>query len=241
VKSLAFLLGLVGVVLCMGCGGGINAASEAIVDQVPFADGERLVYTLHDDAGVVIARGSLTTRREGADQFALEQSYEAGSTQSEDAGSDVSTVVVDAQTLSPSALTRTVNGAAEDLHYSATYAEDGRSVTIMHGTDEPRTLELPEHAYDNESSLWLWRTLAFADGYEQEYVSVNSVERTRQVVKVNITGRERVEVPAGAFDTWRLQVRNGRATRVAWVNVEAPHEVVQWDNGVVTFRLEAKR
>jgi hypothetical protein len=48
-------------------------------------------------------------------------------------------------------------------------------------------------------------------------------------------------VPAGSFDTWRLQVRNGRATRVAWVNIEAPHEVVQWDNGSVVFRLEARR
>ena len=53
-----------------------------------------------------------------------------------------------------------------------------------------------------------------------------------------MTGQQTITVPAGTFDTWRLQVRNGRATRVAWINVEPPHEIVQWDNGVLLFQLE---
>ena len=44
-------------------------------------------------------------------------------------------------------------------------------------------------------------------------------------------------MPAGTFETWRLQIRNGRATRIAWINIEAPHEIVQWDNGSSIFRL----
>ncbi len=35
----------------------------------------------------------------------------------------------------------------------------------------------------------------------------------------------------------RLQIRSGRATRIAWVAVADPHVVVQWDNGAIRMRL----
>ena len=34
---------------------------------------------------------------------------------------------------------------------------------------------------------------------------------------------------------------NGRATRVAWINADAPHQVLQWDNGSTVFKLEPTR
>ena len=108
----------------------------------------------------------------------------------------------------------------------------------MRNDAPPRVLSLSGSAYDNDSSLWLWRTLALADGYTQRYVSVNAVDGTRQTVSLAITARQRVTVPAGGFDTWRLQVRNGRATGVAWINVQPPYQVVQWDNGSLVFQLE---
>ena len=51
--------------------------------------------------------------------------------------------------------------------------------------------------------------------------------------------RETIEVPAGSFEAWRVIVRNGRAIRSAWINVEAPHQLLQWDNGDLIFRLTA--
>jgi hypothetical protein len=97
---------------------------------------------------------------------------------------------------------------------------------------------LPANAYENESSLWLWRTLPFAEDYRARYVSVNVVERKRQTVELEVTGQQTITVPAGTFNTWRLQVRNGRATRVAWINVDAPHQIVRWDNGSTVLSLE---
>ena len=107
------------------------------------------------------------------------------------------------------------------------------------GEEDEREFRLSEHAYDNESSLWLWRTLDLAEGYEARYVSVNALERSQQTVNLRVIDRRTVEVPAGEFDVWRLQIRNGRATRVAWIEVAPPHRVVQWDNGVTLMRLEA--
>ena len=64
------------------------------------------------------------------------------------------------------------------------------------------------------------------------------MDRNQQTVILRVIDRQTVEVPAGTFEAWRLQVRNGRATRVAWINVDAPHQIVQWDNGSIVFRLK---
>lgn len=127
--------------------------------------------------------------------------------------------------------------------YRGQYAADGSSVTMTTGDEDAkeRTLDLPRHAYENESSLWLWRTLPLTDDYTSRYVSVNTIERTRQTVELEVTGQQRMTVPAGTFDTWRLQVRNGRATRVVSINIEAPHQVVQWDNGDTVLFLAPPR
>src|SRR5262249_14248569 len=98
-------------------------------------------------------------------------------------------------------------------------------------------LTLRAHAYDNEASLWLWRGLAFADNYEKFYVSVNAFERSQQTVNLRIPRKEPSTVRAGTFQTWRVILRNGRAVRTAWINVDAPHEVVRWDNGDTVLEL----
>ena len=98
-------------------------------------------------------------------------------------------------------------------------------------------LALRAHAYDNESSLWLWRAIAFAEGYEQHYVSANPFERSQQTVDLRVPQRETIAVPAGTFETWRILLRNGRAVRTAWISVEAAHQVVRWDNGDLIFEL----
>lgn len=240
--ALALAAVLAGGVLA-ACGGGSSAAdieSADIVEQVPFSDGERLVYQLRDDRGV-LGKGTLTVTRDGAD-FVLKQEYEeATPPEGERPSSDRSTAVVDAATLQPRSVERVVQGREETKTYRGAYASDGTTVTMTRDDGREREVELPQHAYENESSLWLWRTLAFAEDFEAQYVSVNSVERKRQTVAIEVTGQQRITVPAGTFETWRLQIRNGRATRIAWINIEAPHEIVQWDNGDTVFLLAETR
>jgi hypothetical protein len=226
--------------LVAGCSGDSSASSgdtSAVVTNIPFADGERLTYELRDDHGV-IGHGTLTVARDG-DQLVLKQDYEeATAPEGQKPTADHSTASVDATTLAPSSVERVVEQRDGTDTYSGAYAADGSSVTMTKdGDSKDRTIELPEHAYENESSLWLWRTLAFSEDYKSRYVSVNAVERTRQTVELEVTGQQKITVPAGTFDTWRLQVRNGRATRVAWINVDAPHQIVRWDNGSTVFLL----
>ena len=235
------------------CAGGAPAGGTAdVVARVPFERGERLTYGLHDNSGELVARGTFTVTGEG-DALVLEQAYEAVGAPGEEQATDTIAVVVDAATLKPSRGRRLVTPRAtadggdvieqsEGFEWRYAPGTEGAMLFAAHrpageSEYEERELRLRDHHYDNESSLWLWRTLDLSEEYEARYVSVNHQQRSQQTVALRVTQRQTLEVPAGEFEVWRLQVRNGRATRVAWINVEPPHEIVQWDNGTLVFRL----
>ena len=227
----------------MACAGGSPAGGTSdVVARVPFASGERLTYVIEDDSGEAIGRGVLWTAVVEGARWRLEQRYEGVAVTSGAAPVvDSSVAIVDAR-LVPERSVRSVQRGDEDERYEIEYRpaeERFVSLVAKAGEEDEREFLLQEHAYDNESSLWLWRTLKLAEGYEARYVSVNALERSQQTVSLRVIDRRMVEVPAGEFDVWRLQIRNGRATRVAWIEVAPPHRVVQWDNGVALMRLEA--
>ena len=230
--------------LACATGGAGSGDTEDIVRAVPFEDGERLVYELVDADGVVVGRGVFTTTaRDGA--FELIQTYDEAATPSgERPIIDVATVVVDAATLRPRTSERTIQrrDPSDDESYEATYGAGGAEaqlvITQVSGGDErTREVELRDHHYDSQSSLWIWRAIALGEGFEANYVSVNPRDASQVTARLVLVDRQTIEVPAGSFDTWRLQVRNGRDTRIAWIHVEPPHEIVQWDNGTLFLRL----
>lgn len=243
VASMALLAFMAAFLLACGDGGGSVAQDDAtaVVDTIPFIDGESLTYELRNDDGVV-GYGTLSVASEG-DHFVLSQDYEeAAVPEGEKPTADHATVSVDQTSLRPLSVDRVVERRKKADEYHGQYAPDGTVVTVTTSDDsKERELEVPTPSYENESSLWLWRTLPLAEDYTSRYVSVNTIERKSQTVELQVTGQQRITVPAGTYETWRLQVRNGRATRVAWINIEAPHEIVQWDNGDTVFLLAPPR
>ena len=241
----AALLALLALpVLACATGGAGSGDTEDIVRAVPFEDGERLVYELVDADGVVVGRGVFTTTARD-DAFELIQTYdEAAAPSGERPIIDVATVVVDAATLRPRTSGRTIQrrDPSDDESYESTYGAGGAEaqlvITQLSGGDErTREVELRDHHYDSQSSLWIWRAIALGEGFEANYVSVNPRDASQVTARLVLVDRQTIEVPAGSFDTWRLQVRNGRDTRIAWIHVEPPHEIVQWDNGTLFLRL----
>jgi hypothetical protein len=205
--------------------------------------GERLAYRLVE-AGSAIGWGELETPREG-DRWRLEQRYGTGPEVGRiDDVRDLSRVWV-GDALKPLASERTIrraDGTAEGYAIDYAAAEQRIHSTVTKGGEiEQREFRLRDHAYDNESAFWLWRSLDLREGYLERYVSVNPLERSQQTVELRVTERTTIEVPAGSFEVWRLQVRNGRATRVAWIEVAAPHRLIQWDNGSTLMQLAGPR
>ena len=241
--ALLALLALIGSACAAGGAGGGD--TRDIAGPTPFEDGERLVYELVDADGAIVGRGVFTTTaRDGA--LELVQTYEELETPpGERPVIDVATVVVDAATLKPRSSARTIQrrDPSDDESYEADYeggAEPRLVVTRREGGEaRTRELALREHHYDSQSSLWLWRTIALGEGFEANYVSVNPRDASQVTARLVLVDRPTIAVPAGTFETWRLQVRNGRDTRIAWIHVNPPHEVVQWDNGTLFLRLAA--
>ena len=125
----------------------------------------------------------------------------------------------------------------EDL-IEVTYTEAGASVKVG---DRQTGLSVPEYAYDNDTSLFLWRTLPFADGYEASYVTVITNRRSRQDVVLNVRGKETVTVPAGTFECWRLEISTENARQVAWYADTPSRPLVKYDNDRdVIFELTSK-
>lgn len=219
-----------------------GGASEPGPLELAFApiEGETLRYEL-SNAGTDLGTGVLETRREG-DLWALTQRYEGLPDAEGERAVDSSRVLVDGD-LRPSSSERVIEHTSGEVdRYTVEYRpEEGRltSVVSKDGSDDSDELALREHAYDNEASFWIWRSLPLAEDYVATYSSMNPFERSQQTVEVMVTARVEVTVPAGAFDTWRLQVRSGRATGIAWVEVAAPHRIIQWDSGRHFMRLTA--
>ena len=224
---------------CAAAGGG--ASTDPVVARVPFGDGERLVYRLVDRDGETAGRGVFTTARDGGD-LVLTQTYEGP----DGAVADESRVVADAATLRPRSLARDIaarEGApAERVEASYGAGGDGaplvRAVRTRGGDRGEREIVLRKHHYEDQSSLWLWRTLALGEGYEARYTSVDPREGGQLTVAAAVAGRRTRETPLGAFDTWVLQIRTGRETANVWIHVNPPHEVVRFDNGRLFFELE---
>lgn len=241
---------LVATLSLAGCDGATpSGKAEDVVAHIPFAPGERLVYAIRDAEGTRLGTGTLTVVAQDG-RLALRQTYEEASPPSGlPPRADGGAVEVDAKTLRPLSGSRQIarrEGTAAAVDgYTWTYGEMGgkdvlRTAAIRHGkAPSLKDITLRDHYYDNETSLWLWRTLDFAEGYGRFYVSANAVEQEQQTVNLSVRQRETVEVPAGKYEAWRLLFRSGRAVRTAWVNVDAPHEVVKWDNGEVVFVLES--
>lgn len=246
-----FFIALLAAALAIACSAATPSASTSpIVSQIPLVDGERYGYEIVDGDGEPVGLTlELTTRLEGT-RYVLTQRFEGGEEEGRAPGTDVTNLTVDATTFAPFAAQREViqendDGASELDRYEWSYAPDDEDGIVLtstrdrNGDVDTRDTDLRDNAYDNESSLWLWRTVDFSEELDLNYVSVNPIARTQQTVNIQTPATETIEVPAGTFEVWRLIVRNGRAIRSAWINTQAPHQLVQWDNGDLIYRLES--
>ncbi len=235
--------------LLVGCTGvGTSVETSDIFEAAPWGLGESLHYQVTNTAGEIIGTGVLSSEVDG-DRLVLRQEYLALETATGvPPNSDTTAVWVDASTLRPIEGQRAIvshdDGAVSEERWEWNYGvEEGRPVLVtihINGARDPRerTLRLRDHYYDNESSLWLWRSVDLdEEEHEAHYVSVNPLEGSQQTIQLRIPQTESIVVPAGEFESYRLLFRTGRAVRTAWVEASHPHRILRWDNGDVTLEL----
>ena len=238
---IGFLLLVVLAMVLAACAtddGGVE--TQDVVSQIPWTAPEELRYRLTDDDGDRIGNAALSVEREG-DAFALTQLFE-----DDEGNRDDSTVIADAVALKPRTMRRQIIDEEQDRRVVAeaeyTKDEDGRDIVritarnyspaddVEPDSERSNPLRVPEHSYDNHSSLFLWRTIPFEDGYTASYTTVYSNSRETGVLTLHVRGQERVRTPAGEFDAWLLEIDDGNETQQAWYATTDDHRLLVYDN-----------
>jgi hypothetical protein len=219
--------------LFFACSSGPDVETQDIVSNVPFSSGERLEYRLVDSSGKQLGEGTLTVASSGSN-------LELGSHFESETNNDTTKVVVNAQTLKPVSSSRQIITKDDEELIEVTYtdkaSDEGCTVDLPKGCatikqgGKQSGMSVPEHAYDNDSSLWLWRTIDFAEGNEFAYRTLITNRRSEQTVVLEVGAKESVTVPAGTFDAWRLEIRTQNARQVAWIADTPKRALVKYDN-----------
>ena len=222
------------------CGGGSSTLSDSgpVLSAIPWTAPETASYRISTD-GEQNGTAELRVEADGG-SVKLTQEFDFPG----QGVKDTIAVEADALSLRPQRVSRTIDGPEGQRVWDARY--EGNSVTVDQHSEKDRrtdTLDVPTRSFDSWSDLFLWRTLAFADGYEVSYQDVLSSglgkpELLSVVLKVK--PRETVSVPAGEYQAWRLEIRSGGETQTAWYADDARRTLVRYDNGDLVFELESQ-
>jgi hypothetical protein len=232
IRNIAALTVLLLALAGIACNGGdAGPPTSDIVTTIPWPGDEELRYVLKEPDGDIVGRGVLLIDVIG-ERTNLAQSFSNAA----ETNRDDLTVQVDSRTLKPFSSTRRIVNEDDVEILEVTYSEDG---ALIKQGDRQSGLSVPEHSYDNDTSLFLWRTIPFAEGYESSYITIITNRRSRQKVTLEVVGKEQVTVPAGQFTAWRLEVRTGNARQFAWYEDAPARRLVKYDNdrGLI-FELE---
>lgn len=231
--------------LC-GTGNDCTRCSD-IVSSVPFSSGETHTYKLQrddKDLGTTV----LSVETNGGN-FVLKQAS------TDDKGnSDTSSITVEQATLKPISGHREVTDKDQrrvlDSAYAGTDKDCSAKIVVQleqnvykppDASDPDSTrknpLCVPEHAYDNDSSLFLWRTITFEKGYQTSYKTVLTNRRTTQIIDILVREQQRVSVPAGDFDAWLVEITAERTTQRAWFATTPDHRLLEYNNDGLIFLL----
>lgn len=180
-----------------------------------------MAYDVKTAKGEMLGREELSIDVQGDGRTTLKQLFSAPSRR------DESSVLVDTATFKPISSRREIVTPDDEELIEVTYTESG---ALIKQGDKQSGLSVPEHSYDNDTSLFLWRTLPFAEGYEASYNTIITNFRSRQLVTLRVVRRETVRVPAGEFEAWRLEIKTSNANQVAWYADTPTRPLVKYDN-----------
>jgi len=237
VRRLSTVL-LIATFIALACSGGEDdLVAREIVSEIPWTGPETFEYRLlqgDDVKGSGALTLSVTTTT-----FVMEQAFEIP----EEEILDSISAEVEADTLRPRRVERVIDGPEGERRCEAAYAENTVTVAQRAGEDERTdTLSVPTPHYDSWSDLFLWRTVEFFEGQELKYVDVLSCSLAKPdilSVVLKVKEKEDVEVPAGTFQAWRLEIRSGGRTQKAWYADDERRTLVRYDNGDLVFELES--
>jgi hypothetical protein len=210
-------------------------SSQAIVSDIPWADMETAHYRIMDGDDE-IGTGELSIEVSNS-TTTFRQAFE------NEEFRDETTAVADSQTLAPLSVERLIEGPEGPRHWQVEY--EGTKASVRQESDDGERddeVTAPSNSYDSWTDLFLWRTIAFKEGFEATYADVLSATLTKpQVIsqKLRVEKKETVEVPAGTYEAWKLRVDSPDGKQTAWYADTPERPLVKYDNGEQVFELKS--
>ncbi len=230
------IVALAAVLLLAACAEDSIKATD-IVTEIPWPDEESASYRVLDDEGEEVGTLEMSVGPEGGDAYLLRQDFVFP----EDEFTNEAAVVVGKADLQPRRTTYVIDGPDGVASCTAEYGAGEVSV-LNEREDGERTdtLDVPVVAYDSWSDLFLWRTIDFSQGFDVDYADIVACQAPappqRLGVRLEVSGGETIDVPAGTFETWRVEIEAGRDQK-AWFTIDDAHVLVRYDNGDQVFEL----
>jgi len=227
----------------------VNPNAEDVVTTVPWRAPESHTYRLESD-GNKKGDAVLSVDTEG-DHLVLKQLF------SDDKGNtDESTANVDPSTLKPLSSRREIvdkdnnTRVVAEAEYQTPAKDCSKDIVVQikqtnfkppdaDNPDSERSSPLcvPEHAYDNDASLFLWRTIRFEKGYNVTYNTIIADRRLQQGVTLMVKDRTTIDTDAGKMDAWLVDIKADANTQQAWFATTDDHRLLRYNNGSLVFVL----
>jgi len=209
--------------------------ASVTVSEIPWPDTEFTGYVIQDYDGNEMGSSALLIRKT-LDIYNLNQKYVF-----EGSFDQVLIANVKADDLKPLAGTITIPEVMLAPLVTYLYKEDG-TLTIDAATEEGNqhtVVNVPEDTYDNNELLFLLRTIPFEIGYTATFTNVKiTTKAEKRAATVTVVGEEKLQVPAGNFDTYKVELTSASNKKYLWYGKEKPHYLVKLDDGTGVILLE---
>jgi len=219
------LAGTLAVAVLATAASGCRREEEPLVLTAPWGDGEMSRFeVVNSDTGASLVDWviSIAAASDGGWVITLETSAQATR--------EFSSVHVAAGTLLPLSIEYSLESPQVNATYTGIYQEEDLviSATVNGETQNP-TVKLPGPPYfENEQFVATLRALPLAEGWERSLNIIVSRTASKASLPVKVAAREQVTVPSGTFDCWKVELAG--TGQAAWINVEAPHQLVRYEN-----------
>ena len=224
---LAVVAMLVTLVGCTSSGGGAGLA----LGPVPWQDGEKVSYDwVTKSNNQNVGTSDFTFAKSGSN-------WVLGFTDNLTSLNQTAQVTADGTTLKPLSEEKTLRATATDgtvtnAKLNTTYSGGKLNISVVvNGETKTASVDVPSDALDNDQLLMTLRALKYTNGYQGQVTVMSGQNALKIPTTVRVLNQESVTVPKGTFNCWKLELDFGQGKQNVWYQVDAPNNLVQYDNG----------
>jgi hypothetical protein len=226
---------LIAVLFVSGCSSAATTPTASTglgLDSAPWPNGETTNYTWLDDASSNQIGTSVITMTQQTANWIIQDRDVIGQL---DQTFEMS---INDQSLEPIGENKIIKSPGNDIQLTSVYSAGKVDIAAtVNGSKKSASVDVPANTLDNDQLLMTLRALPFSEGYKVTYIILNTMSATKTNGVFTVQPQETVNVPAGSFNTWKVEMNFGQTTQQAWYAVDSPHQLIKYDNGTTQMVL----